>query len=267
VHAENTLGAFRNAIQAGYQGIEMDVRLTKDGVPVLHHDAALNPLYTITQDGCLIQAQQPPTIESLNHADLCAYTLQKPQSDQSDHIPSLTEAIELIRSLSRTCLILVEVKAALSVPDDKAWQPTVDAVLAAIARNPPPNPIAVCSFNWHALADINMRCPDIPTWFVTHPLARKGSYWPKMEQLYDLHEVCALNPSGRSQMAQSITLQIGALGGQCWLMHHSDFDSTALDACRSAGLSPAAWAADTLAAEERSRLEALGEGALCLNDL
>ncbi len=40
-HRENTLGAFRAAVAAGADGIETDVRLTTDGVPVLLHDASL----------------------------------------------------------------------------------------------------------------------------------------------------------------------------------------------------------------------------------
>ncbi len=39
---ENTLAAFRRAIDDGAEGIEFDVRLTKDGVPVVLHDAQLN---------------------------------------------------------------------------------------------------------------------------------------------------------------------------------------------------------------------------------
>lgn len=38
---ENTLAAFSRAIDDGADGIEFDVRLAKDGVPVVHHDATL----------------------------------------------------------------------------------------------------------------------------------------------------------------------------------------------------------------------------------
>ncbi len=37
---ENSLPAFRKAVEAGY-GIELDVQLSKDGVPVVFHDASL----------------------------------------------------------------------------------------------------------------------------------------------------------------------------------------------------------------------------------
>ena len=37
---ENSLPAFRKAVEAGY-GIELDVQLSKDGIPVVFHDASL----------------------------------------------------------------------------------------------------------------------------------------------------------------------------------------------------------------------------------
>ncbi|KAL8813412.1 MAG: hypothetical protein Q9223_007040 [Gallowayella weberi] len=40
-HPENTMGAFRGAVEAGVHAIETDVHLTKDGVVVLSHDATL----------------------------------------------------------------------------------------------------------------------------------------------------------------------------------------------------------------------------------
>jgi glycerophosphoryl diester phosphodiesterase len=38
---ENTRASFKKAIDAGAEGLEFDVRLTKDGVPVVFHDASL----------------------------------------------------------------------------------------------------------------------------------------------------------------------------------------------------------------------------------
>ncbi len=41
---ENTLAAFARAIEDGAEGIEFDIRMAKDGVPVVIHDADLQPL-------------------------------------------------------------------------------------------------------------------------------------------------------------------------------------------------------------------------------
>ena len=41
VAPENTMAAFREAIAVGANGIEFDVRLTRDGIPVVIHDSTL----------------------------------------------------------------------------------------------------------------------------------------------------------------------------------------------------------------------------------
>ncbi|MBI2619241.1 MAG: glycerophosphodiester phosphodiesterase [Ignavibacteriales bacterium] len=42
-HSENTVELLRIAEWYGVNGVEIDVRLTKDGVPILYHDNTLNP--------------------------------------------------------------------------------------------------------------------------------------------------------------------------------------------------------------------------------
>ncbi|GGX80450.1 glycerophosphodiester phosphodiesterase [Streptomyces hiroshimensis] len=46
---ENTLASIRSALQAGAGAVEVDVRLTRDGVPVLLHDATLERLWGRTR--------------------------------------------------------------------------------------------------------------------------------------------------------------------------------------------------------------------------
>jgi len=63
--AENTLAGFAHALEAGVAGIETDIAMTADFVPVLHHDAAL-------ADGRLIcrlrRDELPPEIPTLAQA-------------------------------------------------------------------------------------------------------------------------------------------------------------------------------------------------------
>ena len=66
---ENTLAAFAAARRAGADGVELDVRLSADGVPVIHHDRRL-------PDGCDIAniawRELPGDVPTLDEAlDVC----------------------------------------------------------------------------------------------------------------------------------------------------------------------------------------------------
>ena len=94
---ENSLDAFSGALQQGADWIELDVRRSKDGVLVVHHDAHL-------PDGGLIK-------------DLDSNCLPK-------EIPSLAEAFEASESMG----VNVEIKHLPGEPDFEE----VDLVLSLI---------------------------------------------------------------------------------------------------------------------------------------
>ena len=70
---ENTLAAFRRALELGADGVELDVHRTADGVLVVHHDAVapgVGLLAELTADAIRAAAPQIPTLaEAL---DVCA---------------------------------------------------------------------------------------------------------------------------------------------------------------------------------------------------
>jgi glycerophosphoryl diester phosphodiesterase len=77
---ENSLAAFAGAVQAGL-GVELDVRLSADGVPMVHHDATL-------LRSCGVQRR----VHELTAAELSALEL----SGGGGKIPTLAEALRLI---------------------------------------------------------------------------------------------------------------------------------------------------------------------------
>lgn len=77
---ENSLEAFRRAVEGGF-GIEMDVQLSKDGVPVVFHDFTLKRICGVEGKVC------DYTWEELQEFRLCG-------SEQ--RIPRFQEALELV---------------------------------------------------------------------------------------------------------------------------------------------------------------------------
>jgi len=77
---ENSLEAFRLAVNNGY-GIEMDVQLTKDGIPVVHHD------YSLLRS-CGVDRK----IAELTYQELTEYRLFESQ----ERIPTLEEVLAIV---------------------------------------------------------------------------------------------------------------------------------------------------------------------------
>lgn len=78
---ENSMAAFKKAVEAGY-GIELDVHLSKDRIPVVFHDFTL-------QRVCGAEGK----ISEFTYAQLQEFSLY----NSSERIPKLAEVLELVR--------------------------------------------------------------------------------------------------------------------------------------------------------------------------
>lgn len=78
---ENTLRSFARAIEMGATLIELDVHLSRDGHPVVIHDADLSR--TTTGTGRV--------------SDLTLDEIQRFDAGRGEHVPTLTEVIDLVR--------------------------------------------------------------------------------------------------------------------------------------------------------------------------
>jgi glycerophosphoryl diester phosphodiesterase len=83
--SENSLGMIKLAGQLGATGIEMDVQLTKDAIPVLYHDQTVN-LNLLQKNGL------SGTIDQYTFDQL--YTMVRLQD--GEHIPDLREALDFV---------------------------------------------------------------------------------------------------------------------------------------------------------------------------
>ena len=103
VAPENTMAAFREAIAAGADGIEFDVRLTGDRVPVVIHDSSLH------RTAGLPQRVADLSWSELKSIDVGSWFARKknlpPGSFANETVPSLRELFTLFESNNLTlCL-------------------------------------------------------------------------------------------------------------------------------------------------------------------
>jgi len=130
-YRENTLAAFREALAAGADGIELDVQATRDRSIVVHHDAVL------PGDG---GPHAGRLIAELSLEDVRC-------SARGGQIPLLDDVIEEVNG---RCTLYVELKA-----------PGIEAEVAGmVARHA--SWCAVHSFDHRSIARVRALAPDVP---------------------------------------------------------------------------------------------------------
>lgn len=93
VAPENTMAAFREAISVGADGIEFDVRLTSDGVPVVIHDS------TLRRTGGVPNRVANLTSAEISKVDVGSWFAQRkdlpPETFANETVPSLADLFTL----------------------------------------------------------------------------------------------------------------------------------------------------------------------------
>jgi glycerophosphoryl diester phosphodiesterase len=173
---ENTLAAFRRALEIGVTTIETDMAVTRDGVIVISHDPFLNPDVVRDKDGHWLIAKGPP-IHALTLAELRTYDIgrlnpasqyarQFPEQRASDgeRFPELVELFALGKASGKPVRFNIETKitptSGADTPDPATFAKlVVEAVRAAAI----PQRVTVQSFDWRTLVEVKRLAPDIET--------------------------------------------------------------------------------------------------------
>lgn len=135
---ENTLAAFSVARSLGADGVELDVRATRDGALVVHHDPA------------------PPGGPVLATVDLSDVRARFPT------IPTLTEALDECAGL----LVNVEIKNLPWEPDFDREEQVAARVVALLADRRGADRILVSSFHLPTVDRVRALAPRVPTAFL-----------------------------------------------------------------------------------------------------
>ncbi|MQA29658.1 MAG: glycerophosphodiester phosphodiesterase, partial [Luteitalea sp.] len=106
---ENTMAAFDNAIALGADGLELDVRLTRDGVVVVHHDRTL--ARTTGLDGDLaartsgdVSRAGVPTLASVLRRHRDVRVIVEMKVNTPDFARAVVEVVRGAGAAERVCL-------------------------------------------------------------------------------------------------------------------------------------------------------------------
>ncbi|MFT3743653.1 MAG: glycerophosphodiester phosphodiesterase family protein [Pyrinomonadaceae bacterium] len=152
---ENTLAAFQMAIDKGADGVEFDVRLSKDGVPVVIHDANLKRTGGRGEKVADLTAFQLGTIDVGSW-----FNKRFPKSANSafsnEPVPTLAAVLELLKHT--TGPIYIELKCG-----HKNYEPLAKAVCDIIRDSPQLPQMIVKSFKLAAIPVVRLKLPEVQT--------------------------------------------------------------------------------------------------------
>jgi len=152
---ENTLAAFQMAIDAGAEGVEFDVRLAKDGVPVVFHDEDLR------RTGLRSERVADFTSDELANVDIgswfnAKYPAFSSQRFAKQTVPALADVLDLLKDFGG--LIYVELKC-----DEWNCVDLVTAVCEVIRDSPQLSQIIIKSFKLRAIPEVRHNLPNAAT--------------------------------------------------------------------------------------------------------
>jgi glycerophosphoryl diester phosphodiesterase len=251
---ENTISSFKRAIDIGVDAFELDVHLTVEGEPVVHHDFYLKPEIARKPDGSWISNESKLLIKDLTVKELKTYDVGrlKPgteysqrypeqQSIDGEHIPTLREVISLLKSRSSdTPKLWVEIKTTPEEPDLSQEPETVAETVVKVLREEDfVSRSLILSFDWRTLLHVQKIAPEIPTLYVTvigrrldtiKPGKPGPSPWTAGLDIDDFEG--------------SIPRAIKAAGGKNWAHHYRQITSKLVNEAHQMDIRVFAWTPD-----------------------
>lgn len=193
IYAENTLGSFREAILAGAQGVELDVHLSLDKIPVVIHD---NTVERTTNGSGPVSLKTAHELSELNAAN-------KWPELPSEKVPSLED---VFMELPRGSIINVELKSDDKFPVNEY----IGCVIPLLQHYKDYHQLIVSSFDPELMGALKMQDATFETGIV---LSEREIHWQRaLLALQDLQPT-ALH-LGRSLLSEDIFKSAYAKGFQ-----------------------------------------------------
>lgn len=145
-YPENTMLAFEKAVEAGADGIELDVQLSADGVPVIIHDE------TLLRTGGVEGFVKDYSLEDLKAIDVSG---RFGDSYGKMEIPTLEEYLKRFQDVP--IITNIELKTSVFTYDGLE-----EKVLDMIKKFGQEKKIIISSFNHYSCVKMKQLCPEMP---------------------------------------------------------------------------------------------------------
>ena len=234
---ENTLEGLDAACRLGLSSFEIDIAITADGIPVIHHDPALNPDTTRGPDGAWLETTGL-LVRDLTFAELSRYDVGRlhPGSAYAriyaSQTPHDSARIPTLDALLRHRLgIRLNIELKL-IPAHPGWtvspEEMADRVLHVIDATGAADRVTLQSFDWRAPRHVARTRPEIPRgWLTSASTVCDAALWRGQ-------------PDASDRMGD-IPDAIAAEGGGTWTPNHPDLTGALLARAHAHGLRVIPW--------------------------
>ncbi len=253
---ENTLEGIAAALKLGLAGVEIDVALTADGVPVLSHDSALHADIARASGGEWVHAPSL-LLRQLRMADLARFDVGRlrPGSptalrfpDQSPRDGARVPLLEAVLALDSR--FLIELKSFPDRPHTTAAPADMaDAIAAAVDRTGAAGRSRIESFDWRGPRHLRRTRPELAlAWLTSAETERDARLWWEGPTPQDF--------------AGSVPRAVAAEGGEgdVWAPEHTTLTRERLAEAHGLGLRVFTWTVNEPA--DMARLTAWGVDAI-----
>ena len=246
---ENTLPAFRKAIDLGMATLELDTGVTKDGVVVVWHDRRLTPAITRGPDGQWLR-EPTPAIHDLTYADLQTYDVGRidPSSRNARNFPEqqpvdgtrfakLEEVLQLGKSAGRPVRYNIETKLSPEHPDETlAPADFAEAVLAVLRANDATRDATIQSFDFRTLQHVQKVAPEVTTVYLTSQQSWGDNIRTGQPGVSPWTAGFDIDDHGGS-----IPKLVKAAGGDVWSPFFREVDAASIAEAHALGLKVVVW--------------------------
>lgn len=220
---ENSMAAFRVAVAGGF-GIELDIQPAADGTPLVFHDYDLNRL---TGDRGVISAL---SVAEAGRRRLLGTT---------EGIPTLSAVLGLVAGRVPVLIEIKDQDGGMG-PGMGGLPAAVGGVVRAHLMTHPGAPVAVMSFNPHAIAQLCQATPGIAVGLTS--CAFPAENWP------------GVPADRRAELARLSAFD--AVGAGFVSHHHHDLANPAVGALAARGIPVLCWTIRSRAEEAAARRHA-----------
>ncbi len=230
---ENTVEGIAAALSLGLDGVEIDVALTADGVPVLSHDPFLSGDIVREADGRWVDG---PLIWCLRADELARFDVgrARPGGITAARFPKQSpidgaRMPRLDAALSSGARCLIELKTFPDRPADTAApEAMAEAVAQAADRSGASARVTVESFDWRGPRYLRRARPDLAlAWLTRTETEQAASLW--------------WDGPAPQDFGGSVPRAVAAEGGGAWAPEHGTLTEARIEEAHALGLRVLAW--------------------------